>query len=750
MHRVSPSCLLALAFALSTATPACVGGPGTRDPGTAEPEPAKQDHLRALADAVEAIDRAPPANLHESAPPRALELLPPQDGPVDPKLLDGALERWSSLPNDTTIINRIPETLLLSHLVLVAENDLARAGGDRRAQLLALERLYSALDQPRLADPRSSTNALIIEALSGMLGMSEDDRNAMAYVDLLFVALRSAGSLHRWTAAELIRSFPDDPSIVGVVDRLAAGLDAHGHYDVALEAKASAVALRGPAATVPQRLALAEACYRALAFDRGDLVLEEARRRASGRFRKTFDDTEHTRADAVRLAALSEARTLEERLDRAALLDDLGRTAEAHRELEAVVGEYPRDVRGHHALARFHVRSYGDFAAAYGVIVDAPEGTEHRDRGWYQLAIAARGLYLLQTFAAWGRNDHESFAFVANPVVGEIRSDTLALAALSDPSADALQLAVDVVERAGRIALDGRARELPVWLGSQVSRAFAVLDRQPADPFAYDLALALAAMTRDRDTATRMLRRAVPPDDKGVRDANRVRLGLAIAVAWQDDARLPGLLREVDALPSRTDPQLRTTVRADVEFVRWRRTADASAGERALEGYTSLVESGVTELRILENLAVLKAHDRAASRAIWTRIVEEHPADSDLARVHLATSVEPPDLAALRRVADEHVGLAGRVAMQWLALLAPSAPERRRWRIAVARLRADAALVEPGGALLPEQGGLALANEMEGGIGYSLETDAATVKIQLVRSPRGFVVPTRSAGGRGA
>ncbi len=239
-----------LGLVLSTALAACAAKPDTT-PGTDPPPPATATapDLGPLASALEAIDAQPPTQLHTTPPARTLMPDTKDQGPLDPKDVEFALDHWQRRA-DRILAERVPEMLLVLNLALNAEVHQPKDDAGRRARLFALERLYGALDRPSLAAAATWPVVEAIAKLEGVAGTAEQNEKL---AELMFVSVKTSGALYRRTVAEICKTFPTDPETPAVLDRVADTLQDGERTELAGDARDAALSLRGFAAAPKDR-----------------------------------------------------------------------------------------------------------------------------------------------------------------------------------------------------------------------------------------------------------------------------------------------------------------------------------------------------------------------------------------------------------------------------------------------------------------------------------------------------------------
>src|SRR6185503_8093081 len=113
-------------------------------------------------------------------------------------------------------------------------------------------------------------------------------------------------------------------------------------------------------------------------------------------------------------------------------------------------------------------------------------------------------------------------------------------------------------------------------------RGVALLDAAPRNPAAYRAAIGLALLSDDRRGVLEFAERAVPEDGSGLLALRHAELQLAIAVMWDDAARLQLVDRELESLPAAVPAAARARAMADVDAVRARSKGDTVARGRAI------------------------------------------------------------------------------------------------------------------------------------------------------------------------
>jgi hypothetical protein len=377
-----------LALSLVTVLLACRPGPG-RDPDTRKPEATKTGvaasaaRLEQLADEIDPGEQRP---LFDGAPPVVAEVTGPANA-VEAATLEAPLEAWDSMPANASAAMRTAAVIQLAKVLILAESARVHDDHDEVLRLRALVRLYGFLDLPMLANDRSMFTSLFAQAAKLAAAGKDpgaDEQRARELVGFAFDAMKRAGALHLHTAAVFLREHPGDRYAPDVLDSVARSVGGD-RPELAVELRTAGVELRGEYVNASQLLELARACYVALDLGCGDPALARGKSRAAAgdaAIAKQLTEVETARDQAEKLRASASATGLDERLERARLLVELGRKRDAAKALALLLADAPDDARVVTASAQRVLNDDFDFEGAYQLIAAAPAKLQHRDRAY--------------------------------------------------------------------------------------------------------------------------------------------------------------------------------------------------------------------------------------------------------------------------------------------------------------------------------------------------------------------------------
>ncbi len=543
---------------------------------------------------------------------------------------------------------------------VVAEQDLRvallawRESGPATGEGAVLAGLARAVAR---AEALASTGTLHPELMVTLLAVyaaieagGPDDRHAGLDDD-------AARRLLRHHAARLLRRHAEHPGVPDVLTALADAAAREQDFTRAAELQQLAVQRLGERAGPESQLALASACYRALALACGDAAI-----------RRAGSEAEVAEVvwlgDQARAALASSGDALEVRLERLQYLTALGRWRDAEAGYTAVVKTAPDDARPRVGLAGLALlRGEPDAALVH---LQQSRALGHRDRGYHELAIAllwprlhergaprAQALAELQVLAAGYRRFESARAEVL----------TLLLAALRD----------------GSTAPD--ALPAIATLGQRHAEVLALVRRFPDSADARRLAYMTAQLAPTAEAALGLVREPLTPTlarDRGLRDL-RLEAWFDLAVRWDRRGELPAIADAIAGLPTDAEPRgelLATTLAARATL------AGEPVPTLSRDIYLRLSEAGPPQqrARALNNLAVLEVDAARPELAMqrWTAALAfDHAAR--FIRVNLAGALVRHESPPRAELAELLATLAAEADTQELGLLALS------WRFALAQ-----------------------------------------------------------------
>lgn len=708
LHAAACVVAIALASCRPEATKQPQPDPHTaRTPATTEPT---------LADR---IDPGRVDGLMVGMPAWALHELGIDRAPHDAEALRAALQSWRGLPKHASSGQQIAAAVQIG-MVLLALEQAAPAGADDPERMVALAQLYGAFDMPLLFDRKGVFGQMLAATARVLAQSTEGDADARARELLAWLpeAFSRLPGLHRRAVARLLRDAPTRPELPDLLEGLAAAETPESGNPVAL--RREALRLRGRYALPQQRRALAQACFDALDLACGDAAMAAAGA-GDGDATPTKAEVATERERAARAIALAKAKSLDERLERARLLRQLGRVRDAHAAFASLRRDAPKDARvlGGEIDAQLLIDL--DFDHAYETLVAAPEALEHREPQYLELSVGVRAMHLaytvLPTAAAGGLG---AAIEAVLPLLPPLRRDVDELAAAGVDVGVVLQFVLGLGDELLPIVLADDHAALLALARGLLPRAQALRARTPDSPHSLDVLIAAAQFSSDGEAARAALAGALPTDPALARRVAMTRLTLALTFDRAED--LDPIARDLDALPPSFPPAMRTRMHARLDAVRWRMVGDTRARDRAIERYgTLLAEANDTaDVPDLSNLsALLLDTGRQAEAAVPLARALELSSDDNVATIQAALMLTPIDLAALERVTTRDEGQAGLAARRELAARTTEPKARARWRAAVREAEAKPPVRA---RVLPNAAGLGADSSLQIGVGYSTAT----------------------------
>ena len=544
---------------------------------------------------------------------------------------------------------------------VVAEQDLRvallawRESGPATGEGAVLAGLARAVAR---AEALASTGKLHPELMVTLLAVyaaieagGPDDRHAGLDDD-------AARRLLRHHAARLLRRHADHPGVPDVLTALADAAAREQDFTRAAELRQLAVQRLGERAGSESQLALASACYRALALACGDAARERA-----GQGGVATDEVVWL-GEQARAALAPGTDELEARLERLHHLRALGRWRDAEAGYTAAIAAAPGDARPRVGLAGLALLR-GDPDAAL-VHLQQSHALTHRDRSYHELAIALLWPRLHETGAARARALAELQVLAAGYRRFEsARAEVLALllASLGDGSTapDALRAIATLGTRHAEVL--ALVRRFP---DSADARRLAYMTAQLAPTAAAGLALV-------REPLTPALTR-----DRALRDL-RLEAWFDLSVRWDRRAELPAIADAIAGLPTDAEPRgelLATTLAARATL------AGEPVPAASRDIYLRLSETGAPQqrARALSNLAVLEVDATRPELAMqrWTAALAFDHAVRFI-RVNLAGALVRHESRPRAEVAELLATLAAEAETDELELLALS------WKFALAQ-----------------------------------------------------------------
>ncbi|MFO0633075.1 MAG: hypothetical protein U0168_09520 [Nannocystaceae bacterium] len=673
--------------------------------------------------------------------------------PHDADALRAALQAWRALPKHATSGQQVSTAIQIG-LVLLALEHADPHGVDDPDRLVALAQLYGAFDMPLLFDRKGLFGQMLTLSARALAQSTQGDAEQRTRELLTWLpeAFSRLPGLHRRAVARVLREAPTRPELADLLDALAAAETPESGKPVAL--RREAMRLRGRYGLPKQRRALAIACFDALDLACGDAAMT-APGAGEGEASPTKTEVAAERERAARAIELTKAKSVDDRLEHARLLRQLGRVRDAHAAFSSLRREVPKDARvlGGEIDAQLLIDL--DFDRAYATLIAAPEALEHREPQYLELAVGVRAMHLAYSVVPTAASGGLGAAIDAvTPLLPPLRRDVDALAAAGVDIGIVLQFLLGLgdellpmVLRDDRDALLSLARGL-------LPRAKALRARTPDSTHSLDVLIAAAQFTTDADAARAALAGPLPSDPALARRVAMTRVTLA--ATFDRPADLEVIARDLDALPPTFPPAMRTRLHARLDAVRWRMIGDARARDQAIERYGALLAEAndTADVADLSNLAVL-LHDagRQAEAAVPLARAMELSSDDNVVALQAALMFVPPDLAALERIVERDEAQAGLAALRELAARTTEPKARARWRTA---LREAEARPQARARTLPNAAGIGADSSLQVGVGYSTATGLThglQLNLDAAPTPRLFprtsaASPSTRAGGR--
>ncbi|MBV1858877.1 MAG: hypothetical protein KUG77_10725 [Nannocystaceae bacterium] len=727
---------------------AALGGCRTGPAGVETPAPVVEPVSLALSldEIADRIDPGPQEQLSASLPPWMFELIGLDASPSasGTQLLEQSATEQAEFSTRMEVASDDNAAMVSviragARSVVLAEQAAQRGAAD--ADVLArLERAYQAVDVPMLASDRSTFGQFLMMFAEVSAGQGVGPSDAAQFQQLAGVvqgAMRAAGPLHRRTVAELLRIAPDHaavPTALLAVARAKQGDD----EDWTVPAAKLALKRRGTLASAQEQLDLARVCFAGLDVRCGEGALRAAAG-ASG-----SDSVAQDAVLARRIVELSDASSLDLRLERARATLKLGRHASAKAELDALRAEFPQDARPVGGLALHAVETEFDFDGAHRLI-DAQVGLKNGDAEYYELAIGTRAMAAMSSIVpALAADEGRGAAAALEPLLSRMRADIEGYAALGSSDARYLGLLVDIGEellaqfdKEGSISL----LEVPA-LGDRVVQLQSEI---PTNPHAYRLLMSVSLFEPDKARAGTMAGvRAPQGPEHDAMVLRHSRALLDLAVTWTEASFVRQARDTLHDVGPTTSPEA-AELHADALMVQrllGGSTAWAVIGER----YNALLDGEPTPktARAINNVALALMHsgDAHTAREAWSVSAELSEDHGDVARLNLIASGpsagDSASLLAMQTLAGETKVAGVRVtALAWALAWAKGKPAQRK----AAATLADAvtqAKIDGARPTAPDPySGLILEGSLQASMGYAVKTG---LQIQLDGTGRPWAI----------
>lgn len=668
---------------------------------------------------------------------------------ASPEAIDALLEQWRTL--SASAAASIDQKFQLLAGIGFSTVALEAAGPDAVKDPRHLGKLgvvYGTFDIPGLVDPGglfAPTLAAVANALSRSPEGVLDESQAAATLQWLSAALGRLPKLHRRVAARLLIEDPKHPDLPTILERVAA--TTLGDPRLVVDLRREAMTQRGRYAKAVHHRELAYACYSVLDLPCGDAQLAAAR---ASKETPAPDDAarlqavEGQRTKAARVIALAKATSVDERLERARLLSELGDRPGAMAAFDAVAKDHPRDARA--VTGKIAVRLSGNFDvdAAYEALVASDGELEHREREYLELSVGVRAMAIGKTVIPELARGGDTSKLIDGllPALAPVRRDATELARLGVEKGEVLAFLFAIGDELIAPARTGDTDAMVKIAHGLLPRALELRRKLPKSPYAYDVMLAAVQFSHDRTAVLEAIAAPVPVPDDAALAMRAAMTRLVLALQFEDRATVAAVTKQIEAWPESFGAAARSRALARVDAVSWRLAGDAVARDRAISRYGAVVtsEASAADLTDVANFAVLLADAGKPDDA--TAVLRRAQAiDGSAALVQLlaATLAQPPDLAALERVSLQSEHQLAIAALVWLAAVEKDKTKRRAWAKALDTKRGESSL--RGGAL-PGDSGLGASSSLNVNVGYSsrngleLILDAGPVPRVYLRPPK--------------
>lgn len=716
----------------------------TDAPGVATP--AVADEGTALHTLAERIDPGPGPGLLEGMPDWAVKQYEIDTAKPDVEVAAKMLAKWRELPDSMSAQERLGYLVPLAFKALILEHGKPDAVTDA-SQMAMLAKLYGTFDMPALFDPKGLFGSMIGMVARTMAarpdGGSVDEGRTRELMTWMSAALARLPALHRRMAARMMRETPDSPDLPDVMDRVASASASDPELVVAL--RKHAMGLRGRSATAVHHRELAMACYADLDLACGDAALEQARRQADAKdqdFAKKLAEADRHRVAASRVLALAESKSVDEQLERAALLIQLGRSRAAGEAYGAIRQQHPGDARALVGQIDAQLRETLDFNAAFETLDAAPAALDHRDDKYFELAIGVRAtrlMYVVLPQAASGGVDAALSAVL--PGLEPVRRDVAELAARGNDKGVVLQFLLgfgDGIVPAARTmdvaAMFGRAHTM-------LPDVVELRRKVPKSRYAFDLLLAAAQFSPDRKAALTAV--ATPPPIEDATLAMRSAMTrVALAITFDERTEIDAVAKVVEAWPESYGAAARTRALARIDMVRWRLQGDVASRDRAIARYETVLAqtTQAADVADLSNLGVLLVDAGRLDDAglVFGRAYALEQT-SDLVLFHGAVLSKPPDLGRLESLAGTSEIQVSLAALEWLIAVDTRKGARAKW---IAKRKSRSAEPALRARPLPTAQGVGVGSALQVGISYST-VKGLELNIDAGPTPRIFLMPPK-------
>jgi len=716
--------------------------PTDADDGDKPTATATADAAPSLAELADRIDPGPTKGLLYGVPPAVAKDRGIDTSMADADLLLSLLRRWRALPESMSAPERVIKAMELGLDTAVLDGGDPDRLTDPNA-IAVLAQVYGTFDMPALFVSEGLFGSMIGVAAQILAQHSDqttaDEVRTTAVLLWLNQALARLPALHRRMAARLMREAPDHRDLPDVMDRVAQ-VSSSSDPDLALALRQASIAKRGRFATSQHHRELAIACYVDLDLACGDASIATAKSLAGADVAKLTAAVEPERARVQRILALAKSTRVDEQLERAKLLLELGRREDGRKAYAELRKSNPKDARAVVGEVDAGIREKLDFMGAFETLDRAGRDLDHREAAYLEASIGIRSMqlaYVILPKAARGGLAQTLIAVL--PVLVPIREDVAELAALGNDKAIVLGFLLALGdELLPAIRISDRVAVMKIARGL-LPRAVELRSKLPDSRYAFDVVLAAAQFSADGKAAVAAV--ASPPKTDDAKLAMRAAMThLAIALTFDETRELAAVQRQIDAWPGSFGESARSRALARVDMVSWRAVGDASARARAIARYETILapNTQATDVDDLCNLAVLLAD---AGRKDDAKMVldraQQLDGSAELVKLHRAVFAEPVDLATLEALvasAESQIGLA---AIGWLVASDKRPGGRAKWIAKRKALEKEPALR---GRPLPDAKGIGVGSPLNVGVGYST-TNGLELDLDAGPTPRIFAVP---------
>lgn len=667
---------------------------------------------------------------------------------ASPADIDALVERWRTIPATASTDQRFQLLVEIGFAVIGLEGQGPDTVKDAQA-LATLGATYGTFDIPGLSDPGglfAPTLMAVANAMARAPDGSLDEAQAAQVLQWLSAALGRLPSLHRRIAARMLVEQPDHAELPSILERVAASTIGDPH--LAVDLRRRAMVQRGRYAKAMHHRELAYACYSVLDIECGDTELAAAR--ASKDPPEDGDAARMTavegqRDKAARAIALEGATSVEERIERARLLSELGDRPGALAAFEAITKDHPNDARAITGAIAVRLSSSFDVDGAYAALL-ASDGKplEHRDRAYYEVSVGVRAMAIGKSVIPELIRTGDTARIIDGllPALAPVRRGADELAKLGVEKGEVLAFLFAIGDE---LIEPGRKGDLDAMVKiaqGLLPRVVELRRKLPKSPYAYDVMLAAVQFSPDRAAVLDAIAAPVPVGDDAALAMRAAMTRLTLALQFEDRATLDAVTKQIEAWPESFGAAARSRALARVDAVSWRLFGDPALRDRSMRRYDAVLTSqaSANDLTDVVNYAALLVDagkpDEAALVLQRARAIDDSAAQVSL----LAATLGPtPDLAALERLAGDSEHQVAIAALMWLAASDTDKAKRRAWAQQLAAKRKESSLR---GGTLPGNPGLGASSSLNVNVGYSarngleLIVDAGPVPRVYTRPPK--------------